>query len=94
MRNLLPQKEKHLMNFANSVYAEFRKMKYGIESCRKTGEIWLNELRKDIITYQETSVKDGLCQEEMQNQIWQPLNVWTVENVCPDNCGESNCSCK
>lgn len=52
MRDLLPKKEQYLMNFANSMYAEFRQMKYGIQTCRRKTKAWLDELRKDIIEYE------------------------------------------
>jgi hypothetical protein len=44
--------KKYFVKFANSFYDEFRKLKYGIKSCRKQSKMWLDEMRKDIIEYQ------------------------------------------
>lgn len=82
MRNLLPQKEKYLMNFANSVYAEFQQMKYGIKSCRKTGELWLNEMRKDIVEYQSKDDGGALCDVSIQHMGWLPVYYPTNDESC------------
>ena len=82
MRNLLPQKEKYLMNFANSVYAEFREMKYGIQSCRKTGDLWLNEIRKDIAEYQSNDDGEALCEVSIQHMGWLPVYYPTNDTSC------------
>jgi hypothetical protein len=82
MRNLLPQKEKYLINFANSVYAEFREMKYGIQSCRKTGDLWLNEIRKDIAEYQSNDDGEALCEVSIQHMGWLPVYYPTNDTSC------------
>lgn len=82
MRNLLPQKEKYLINFANSVYAEFQQMKYGIQSCRKTGELWLNEMRKDIVEYQSKDDGGALCDVSIQHMGWLPVYYPTNDESC------------
>jgi len=82
MRNLLPQKEKYLMNFANSVYDEYRKLKYGIQSCKKSGEIWLNEIRKDIAEYQSNDDGDALTQVSIQHMGWLPVYYPTTDETC------------
>lgn len=82
MRNLLPQKDKYLINFANSVYDEFRKLKYGIESCRKTGNIWLNEMRKDIVEYQSNDDGGALCDVSIQHMGWLPVYYPTTDESC------------
>lgn len=82
MRNLLLHKEKYLMNFANSVYDEFRKMKYGIESCRKTGDLWLNELRRDIVEYQTNDDRGALCEVSIRHMGWLPVYYPTSDPSC------------
>jgi hypothetical protein len=82
MRNLLPQKEKYLINFANSVYAEFREMKYGIQSCRKTGSLYLNEMRKDIVQYQSNDDGGALCEVSIQHMGWLPVYYPTSDTSC------------
>jgi hypothetical protein len=82
MRNLLPQKDKYLMNFANSVYAEFQKMRYGIQSCTSTGELWLNEIRKDIANYQSNDDGEALSQVSVQHMGWLPVYYPTSDESC------------
>lgn len=82
MRNLLPQKEKYLINFANSVYAEFRQIKYGIKSCKKTGSLDLNEMRKDIVEYQSNDDGGALCQVSIQHMGWLPVYYPTNDTSC------------
>lgn len=82
MRNLLPQKEKYLINFANSVYDEYRQMKFGIQSCRNTGELWLNEMRKDIVEYQSNDDGGALCQVSIQHMGWLPVYYPTHDESC------------
>jgi len=82
MRNFLPQKEKYLINFANSVYAEFQQMKYGIQSCRNTGDLWLNEMRKDIANYQSNDDGEALSQVSIQHMGWLPVYYPTMDSSC------------
>ena len=82
MRNLLPQKNKYLINFANSVYDEFRGMKYGIKSCRKTGNLSLNEMRKDIVEYQSNDDGGALCEVSIQHMGWLPVYYPTNDESC------------
>jgi len=82
MRNLLPQKDKYLMNFANSVYNEFRQMKYGIQSCRKAGNLLLDEMRKDIVEYQSHDDGEALTQVSIQHMGWLPVYYPTHDTSC------------
>jgi hypothetical protein len=82
MRNFLPQKEKYLMNFANSVYAEYQRINYGIQSCRNIGDLWLNEIRKDIANYQSNDDGEALCQVSVQHMGWLPVYYPTNDTSC------------
>ena len=82
MRNLLPQKEKYLMNFANSVYAEFQQMKYGIKSCKRTGQLYIDEMRKDIVVYQSNDDGEALSQVSIQQMGWLPVYYPTNDDSC------------
>jgi len=82
MRNLLPQKEKYLINFANSVYDEYRQIKFGIQSCRNTGELWLNEIRNDIVEYQSNDDGGALCDVSIQHMGWLPVYYPSNDESC------------
>lgn len=82
MRNLLPQRNKYLINFSNSVYAEFREMKYGIQSCKKGSELWVDEMRKDIANYQANDDGQALCEVSIQHMGWLPVYYPTHDKTC------------
>jgi hypothetical protein len=81
-RSLLHHKEKYLINFANSVYDEFRKMKYGIESCRKTGKLYIDEMRHDLIQYHMNDDGDALCEVSIRHMGWLPVYYPTPDESC------------
>lgn len=82
MRNLLRQKDKYSKNFANSVYDEFRKTKYGIASCRKGGKLWLDEIRKEIIEYQSRDDGEALTQVSINHMGWLPVYYPAHDESC------------
>jgi hypothetical protein len=82
MRNLLPQREKYLINFADSVYDQYLKQKYGIQSCRKSGKLWIDELRKDIANYQYVDDGGALCQVSIQQMGWLPVYYPSYDDSC------------
>ena len=66
MKNLLPEKEKYYKIFAENVYNEFRKLNYGIQSCKISfTSLSLSKMRKDIINYQ--SINNGEIFTQIDN---------------------------
>jgi hypothetical protein len=49
--SLYANKDRYIINFANAYYAEYKRLKYGIKTCRSTGKLWLDELRYELIDY-------------------------------------------
>jgi hypothetical protein len=82
MRNLLPDKIKYYSNFANSMYAEYRKLKYGIATCKKTGKRYLDEIRKDIVNYQSNDDGQALSQVSINTMAWLPVYYPTNDQTC------------
>jgi hypothetical protein len=82
MRNLLPDKVKYYSNFANSMYAEYRKLRYGITSCKKTGKRYLDEIRKDIINYQANDDGEALSQVSINTMAWLPVYYSSNDESC------------
>jgi hypothetical protein len=70
MNIVLSKIDSYLISFANSVYSEFLKLKYGIESCTSQGKLWLNELRKDIANYKINDDGGALCETSMHYMGW------------------------
>ena len=54
MTSLFANKDRYIENFADSVYTEFLRMRYGIKSCTPARKLYLDELRKEILDYHET----------------------------------------
>jgi hypothetical protein len=72
MRNLLPERVKYMQSFANAVYGEFKKLRYGISSGKSASPV-LSEIRKDIINYQANDDFDALTQTSIQHMGWLPV---------------------
>lgn len=53
MTSLLANKDRYIENFANSVYVEYRRLNYGIKSCKPVTKLYIDEMRKEIIDYYE-----------------------------------------
>lgn len=70
------------MNFADSVYEEYLRTKYGIQSCRRSGKLWLDELRKDIANYQSNDDGEALCAVSIQHMGWLPVYYPTNDTTC------------
>ena len=82
MRNLLPEKLKYYNNFANSMYAEYRKLRYGIANCKRTGKRYLDEIRKDIVDYQANDDGEALCQVSINTMAWLPVYYPSNDDSC------------
>jgi len=82
MRNLLPDKVKYYTNFANSTYAEFQKMKYGLANCKRSGKLYLDEVRKDIVNYQANDDGRALSQVSINTMAWLPVYYPSTDDSC------------
>jgi hypothetical protein len=53
-RDLLPNQDRYYKNFADAVYTEFRRLRYGIKSCKKDlTALQLDIMRKEILDWQK-----------------------------------------
>ena len=82
MRNLLAEKSKYYKNFADSVYSQYRKIKYGIASCKKNTNSYLDEVRKDLVDYQTKDDGDALTQVSINTMGWLPVYYSTQDESC------------
>ena len=82
MRNLLPRKDQYNIDFANSVYAEMRKIKYGINSCNVNTKLWLADLRREIADYQSRDDGEALTQVSITHMGWLPVYYPTADESC------------
>ena len=84
MRNLLFDKEKYYKNFADAVYSEFRKMRYGISACgwKSTAPLYLAEIRKEIVDYQAHDDGEALTQVSINQMAWLPVYYPSYDETC------------
>ena len=82
MRNLLAEKSKYYKNFADSVYSQYRKIKYGIASCKKNTNSYLDEVRKELVDYQAKDDGDALTQVSITTMGWLPVYYSTQDESC------------
>lgn len=81
MRNLLAEKSKYYKNFANSVYDQFRRIKYGIASC-KGRNLDLDAIRKELVDYQAKDDADALTQVSITTMGWLPVYYPSTDESC------------
>lgn len=83
MRNLLPEKEKYYKVFADNVYNEFRRLNYGIQSCKTTfTSLSLSSIRKDIVDYQSNDDGEAFTQVSINHMAWLPVYYPTNDTSC------------
>jgi hypothetical protein len=82
MRNLLLDRSKYYKSFADSVYTEYRRLKYGIASCKYTTPLWMAEVRKEIADYQLTDDANALTQVSIRHMGWLPVYYPTNDETC------------
>lgn len=73
MRNLLPQKEHYYKSFASAMEKKFMQVRFGLKSCTVEQDLWLAELRKELVDWQQNEDHDALTQVGVQ--FYTGLNV-------------------
>ena len=78
----------YYINFANDLYDEFRKVRYGINSCLKSyRKSWLDEIRHEMLEYKKMDDVDASCTVNTTSTIV-PKNTVIPDPVdpCADPC--------
>lgn len=73
MRTLLANKVKYYKSFAEAVHAQYKKMKYGIDSCIPVADMDLAMVRKEIVDWQANEDAGALSDVQIQYQTWLPV---------------------
>ena len=58
MRTLLPHKSKHYKNFAEAMHRQYKKLRYGIDTCKASIDDELASIRKELVDW-EANEDDG-----------------------------------
>jgi hypothetical protein len=82
MRNLLAERSKYYKNFADSVYSQYRKIRYGIQSCKPSTELYIDGMRKEIVDYQANDDGEALTEVSIQHMGWLPVYYSTNDESC------------
>lgn len=82
MRNLLAERSKYYKNFADSVYNQYRKIRYGIQSCKPSTELYIDGMRKEIVDYQANDDGEALTEVSIQHMGWLPVYYSTNDESC------------
>ena len=73
MRSLLANKVKYYKSFADTIYADYKKLRYGIATCKPTADMDLAMVRKDIVDWQSNEDDGALSDVQIQYQTWLPV---------------------
>jgi hypothetical protein len=73
MRSLLANKVKYYKSFADAIYADYKKLRYGISTCKPTVDMDLAMVRKDIVDWQSNEDDGALSDVQIQYQTWLPV---------------------
>ena len=69
MKNLLPKKEKYLLDYANDVYRDYKQMRYGIATCAPDLDNGLTYMRKSLIDWQSNEDAGALTDVSYNYQL-------------------------
>ena len=69
MKNLLPKKEKYLLDYANDVYRDYKQMRYGISTCGPDLDNGLTYMRKSLIDWQSNEDAGALTDVSYNYQL-------------------------
>ena len=86
MKNFLVNKDKHLLNFADVVYADFLKVRFGLASCRATISKELVEMRKELVDWQQNEDGGALTQTSISYVTWLGVN-YDLDEIENSNVG-------
>jgi len=80
MRNLLKDKSRYFKTFADDVYNEFRKMKYGLNYYKNnSNNLDVSVIRKEIIDWQSNADNEALTQSSINYWGWLPVTYSSLD---------------
>jgi hypothetical protein len=70
MRTLLPNKAKHYKNFAESVHRQYKKLRYGLQSCKASIDDELASIRKELVDWEANEDDGALETASINYRTW------------------------
>ena len=79
MKDFYSNRERYYENFANAIYKEHKRLRYGIATCRPTPDLDLAMVRKELIEWQSKNDGDALCATNVTYTTWLPVGYTQKE---------------
>ena len=89
MKDFLSNKGRYYENFADAVYKQHKKIRYGIATCAPTKDLDLAIMRKELVDWQSNNDGDALCDTNISYTTWLPISYTPqeLEKMEEDNVG-------
>lgn len=84
MRNFLNKQEKYLSDFAQAIVKEYKRLKFGINSCTPTKDLDLASMRFDLVRWQQCGDQCNLDDICITDEVWLPM-YWDKQAKCYNN---------
>jgi hypothetical protein len=90
MKDFFSNRERYYENFANAVYRQHKKLRYGISTCKPDIDVDLATMRRDLVEWQSKNDSDALCSTNISYTTWLPVSytpqeLERLEHDVPDN---------
>ena len=70
MRTLLPHKPKHYKNFAEAMHRQYKKLRYGIDTCKASIDDELASIRKELVDWEANEDDGALETASINYRTW------------------------
>lgn len=74
MKNYLLDKERYYINYADAVYSDFMKTRFGLKSCKPSGNAAIAGMRKELVDWQQNEDNGALTQTSISYITWLGVN--------------------
>ncbi len=83
MKNFISDKVKHYRKFADVIDKKFMQIRYGVKSCSAEQDLYLAEIRKDLVNWQLNNDNGALTEVGIQYST--SMNITYDDNTDTDN---------
>jgi hypothetical protein len=92
MKDFFSNRERYYENFANAVYRQHKKLRYGISTCKPDIDVDLATMRKELVDWQSKNDSDALSSTNISYTTWLPVSytpqeLEKLEHSVPDGPG-------
>lgn len=91
MKNYAEKKDRYNKNFADAISSQFRSLKYGVTSCKKSQDLDLAIMRKELADWQSSGDYSSLSEIKSNYKKWLPVNL-CEDDMCYININVNDCN--